>query len=101
VKGILASPWTKAVGSLVCLMPLAFLGLRAVQRDPGANPVEFITHANGDWALRLLFITLAVTPLRRILGTLPLRAASAGSSGGPRSKIQRQNLPGQPRSVRV
>jgi sulfoxide reductase heme-binding subunit YedZ len=34
----------------------------------GANPVEFITHATGDWTLRFLAITLAVSPLRRLLG---------------------------------
>jgi len=28
----------------------------------GANPIEFITHATGDWTLRFLAITLAVTP---------------------------------------
>jgi sulfoxide reductase heme-binding subunit YedZ len=31
-----------------------------------ANPVEFIEHRTGDWALRFLLITLAVTPLRKI-----------------------------------
>jgi len=36
--------------------------------DLGANPVEFITHATGDWALRFILITLAVTPIRRIFG---------------------------------
>ena len=34
----------------------------------GANPAEFITRATGDWALRFLMITLAITPLRRISG---------------------------------
>src|SRR5215470_19364727 len=29
-----------------------------------ANPIEYITHATGDWALRFLLITLAITPLR-------------------------------------
>ena len=34
----------------------------------GVNPVETITHTTGDWALRLLLVTLAVTPLRTWLG---------------------------------
>lgn len=34
----------------------------------GANPAEFITRATGDWTLRFLLITLAVTPLRKISG---------------------------------
>jgi sulfoxide reductase heme-binding subunit YedZ len=33
-----------------------------------ANPLEDITHGTGDWALRFLCITLAVTPLRRLTG---------------------------------
>jgi sulfoxide reductase heme-binding subunit YedZ len=35
-----------------------------------ANPIEFITHYTGDWALYFLLITLAVTPLRVITGNL-------------------------------
>jgi sulfoxide reductase heme-binding subunit YedZ len=38
------------------------------RQDLGANPIEFITHRTGDWTLRFLFITLAVTPLRKLLG---------------------------------
>ena len=34
--------------------------------DLSANPIEFIEHRTGDWALRFLLITLAVTPLRKI-----------------------------------
>jgi sulfoxide reductase heme-binding subunit YedZ len=34
----------------------------------GANPAEFITRATGDWTLRFLLITLAVTPLRKLTG---------------------------------
>lgn len=32
----------------------------------GANPIEEITHITGEWALRILLITLAISPLRRI-----------------------------------
>jgi methionine sulfoxide reductase heme-binding subunit len=34
----------------------------------GANPAEYLIRATGDWTLRLLCITLAVTPLRVVLG---------------------------------
>jgi sulfoxide reductase heme-binding subunit YedZ len=34
----------------------------------GPNPIETITHATGDWTLRFLVLTLAVTPLRKLLG---------------------------------
>ncbi len=40
----------------------------AVQGELGANPVEVITHQTGDWALRLLLLTLALTPLRQWFG---------------------------------
>jgi methionine sulfoxide reductase heme-binding subunit len=36
----------------------------------GANPVERITHETGEWALRLLIVTLSITPLRRWTGRL-------------------------------
>ncbi len=34
----------------------------------GANPIEEITHVTGEWALRLVLLSLAVTPARRWLG---------------------------------
>ncbi len=52
---------------VLCLVPLAMLGWRALHGDLTANPIEFITHTTGDWTLRFLIITLAVTPLRKIL----------------------------------
>ncbi len=33
----------------------------------GANPIEAITHHTGEWALRILLLTLAISPARRIL----------------------------------
>jgi len=49
-------------------LPLAFLSLRALRGDLGANPIETIEHTTGDWALRSLLAALAVTPLRRLTG---------------------------------
>ncbi|MGH9528675.1 MAG: sulfite oxidase heme-binding subunit YedZ, partial [Terriglobales bacterium] len=43
------------------------LGWKAFQQGLGANPVEVITHATGDWTMRFLLITLSITPLRRLL----------------------------------
>jgi sulfoxide reductase heme-binding subunit YedZ len=34
----------------------------------GAEPVERLEHATGQWALRFVALTLAVTPLRRLTG---------------------------------
>ncbi|MFT4045726.1 MAG: protein-methionine-sulfoxide reductase heme-binding subunit MsrQ [Solimonas sp.] len=50
------------------LAPLLWLGGRVLQARLGANPVEFLEHHAGDWSLRLLLATLAMTPLRRITG---------------------------------
>lgn len=51
-----------------CLLPLAWLCWAFFNDALGANPVEAITHGTGDWALRLLLVSLAVTPLRIISG---------------------------------
>jgi len=52
---------------LVCLAPLASLVVNGIHGNLGANPIEYITHATGDWTMRFLLITLSITPLRRIL----------------------------------
>jgi sulfoxide reductase heme-binding subunit YedZ len=67
VNSILTSKWTKVAVFALCLVPLAALILRALQSGLGANPIEFITHATGDWTIRFLVITLAITPARKIL----------------------------------
>jgi methionine sulfoxide reductase heme-binding subunit len=67
VHTILANKWTKVVVFLVCLVPFACLVWRALHANLGANPVEFVQHATGDWTLRFLILTLSITPLRRLL----------------------------------
>jgi sulfoxide reductase heme-binding subunit YedZ len=49
---------------LASLVPLAWLALG----DLGPDPIAKITHTTGDWTLRFLVITLAITPLRKIFG---------------------------------
>ncbi|WP_295542756.1 sulfite oxidase heme-binding subunit YedZ [uncultured Thiohalocapsa sp.] len=61
-------PTLKPVLFAACLLPLLLLVWRLVDGTIGPNPVEVITHDTGDWALRLLLATLAVTPLRRLTG---------------------------------
>jgi len=51
---------------IAALGPLAYLFVKALQNDLGANPVEFVTHATGDTALIFLLSSLAITPLRKI-----------------------------------
>jgi methionine sulfoxide reductase heme-binding subunit len=60
----------KPVVFLACLIPLALLGWKAYSGGLGANPIEVITHATGDWTLRFLLITLAITPIRKLTGRL-------------------------------
>jgi sulfoxide reductase heme-binding subunit YedZ len=60
----------KAIVFVVALVPLAQLaaGVFLFPERLGANPAEFITRSTGDWTLRFLLITLAVTPLRKLFG---------------------------------
>lgn len=63
--------WAVFVG---CALPLAALGGWAATGDLGVNPIETIVRHLGDWALRLLVLTLALTPLRHLTGsTRPVR----------------------------
>ena len=60
--------WSKVLVFLLCLAPLFRLAWRVWNQDVTANPTEFIQHFTGDWAIRLIVATLAVTPLRKLLG---------------------------------
>jgi sulfoxide reductase heme-binding subunit YedZ len=64
--------WIKPVIFLACLLPLAHLGWKAYNQALGANPIEVITHATGDWTIRFLLVTLSITPLRKLTGQLAL-----------------------------
>ena len=68
LKSIFKSVWAKPVLFVACLIPLAALIWRAFDGNLGANPVETITHETGEWALRFLLITLAVSPVRNWIG---------------------------------
>jgi sulfoxide reductase heme-binding subunit YedZ len=50
-----------------CLIPAGVLVFQAFTHGLGANPIERITRATGDWTLRFLLITLAITPARQLL----------------------------------
>jgi sulfoxide reductase heme-binding subunit YedZ len=51
-----------------CLIPLGILVGNALTDNLGANPIDEITDQTGIWTLRLLLVTLAVTPARRLTG---------------------------------
>jgi len=57
--------WRAAAWSLG-VVPLLFAVKWGFQSRLGANPVEFLEHYTGDWTLRLLLTTLAMTPLRML-----------------------------------
>ena len=67
LNAILTSKWTKMFVFVLCFVPLGILVWRGVQNDLTLNPVQFVEHSLGDWVLRFLAITLAITPLRKIL----------------------------------
>jgi methionine sulfoxide reductase heme-binding subunit len=50
------------------LVPVCTLIIGAFVDNLGANPIEFITHETGTFALAFLVITLSVTPIRRLTG---------------------------------
>lgn len=62
--------WIKAAIFAASLIPLARLAWLGLHHKLGANPIEYITHSTGWWALSFLMVTLSVTPLRR-LANLP------------------------------
>ena len=69
--------WIKVALFLVCLVPLGVLLWKFFGAHPtdmntwgwglGANPIEALEHGFGDWTLRFLLVTLAITPARKLL----------------------------------
>ncbi len=67
--------WLALAGVLSPLLWMAYQALSGgVVSGLGANPIEAINRFLGDWALRFLLITLAMTPLKNLTGKpWPLR----------------------------
>jgi len=65
---LLLSKAAKPLLFALCLLPLAWLVYGAVANLLGANPAEALIRSTGDWTLRALCLTLAVTPLRQATG---------------------------------
>ena len=61
-------PWVKPLIWLVCALPAMVLLGQGLSDQLGPDPVAHVTLSTGLWALRWLWITLAVTPLRHWLG---------------------------------
>ncbi|MEN9543577.1 MAG: hypothetical protein RLZZ598_410 [Pseudomonadota bacterium] len=68
VNGWLLHPLTKPLLFGLSLLPFAWLLYGAVANTLGANPAEALIRATGDWTLRFLCLTLAITPLRHWSG---------------------------------
>ena len=65
---LLLKPSAKPLLFLLALGPLAWLVWGAIANTLGPNPAEALIRSSGDWTLRFLCLTLAVTPLRQITG---------------------------------
>lgn len=72
LSGWLMKPTAKAVVFALCLTPFACLFYGALASTLGANPAETLIRSTGDWTLRLLCVTLLVTPLRVETGVAAL-----------------------------
>jgi sulfoxide reductase heme-binding subunit YedZ len=53
---------------IVCLIPAIWLTIAVFTNQLGANPIEAVTRETGLWALRFLWLTLLITPLRWLTG---------------------------------
>ena len=72
VQSQLLHPATKPVLFVLALLPLTLLVVGIVRHTLGPNPAETLIRSLGDWTLRLLCLTLAVTPLRQWTGLAAL-----------------------------
>lgn len=67
--------WLKPTVFILCLLPLVGLAY-GVSTGFMVNPEEFLLRELGEWSLKFLIITLAITPLRKFTGwawLMPLR----------------------------
>ena len=64
MRSLLLHPLAKPLVFVLGLLPLSWLVFGAINDQLGANPAEALIRSLGDWTLRFLCLTLAVTPLR-------------------------------------
>lgn len=72
MRASLQHPAAKPVLVALALLPLAQLVTGVLGQSLGPNPAETLIRSLGDWTLRLLCLTLAVTPLRQWTGLTAL-----------------------------
>ena len=68
MNALLSHRAAKPLLFLLALGPFAWLLYGALTNNLGANPAEALSRGSGDWVLRFLCLTLAVTPLRQWTG---------------------------------
>ncbi|WP_039913452.1 protein-methionine-sulfoxide reductase heme-binding subunit MsrQ [Cellvibrio mixtus] len=59
--------WRRILIFLLASIPLVFIIYKTLTNQLGADPAKTIVLFTGEWAIYFLFITLAVTPLRRLI----------------------------------
>lgn len=60
--------YVKVAVWVLALLPLVRLIWLGFNDNLGANPIEFVEHSTGTWALVFLLITLSMTPIRQLTG---------------------------------
>lgn len=63
----MAVVWRRILIFSLSLIPLVFILFKTLTNQLGADPAKVIVLFTGEWAIYFLFITLAVTPLRRLI----------------------------------
>lgn len=59
--------WRRVLIFCLALLPLVFIVYKTLVNQLGADPAKTIVLFTGEWTIYFLFITLAVTPLRRLI----------------------------------
>ena len=62
--------WLKPLVFTLCLIPFAAVCTRLLTDNLGSDPIEALSHETGQWALRMLLVTLAMSPLRQIINQI-------------------------------
>lgn len=60
--------YAKVIIWFLALIPITRLFYLGIFNDLGANPIEFVEHSTGIWALVFLLTSLSITPIRLITG---------------------------------
>lgn len=60
--------WLKPLVFILCSLPLMQLSAALLTGRLAPDPIQALTHGTGEWALRLLLLTLAMTPLKQLSG---------------------------------